>query len=172
MDGGSRAYYCGHKTRFVCQTDRNNRFFNPAFRLQASTPPAIEHLSFASADSCTESTAEPSSLEPSSPEPSSEHPSSLERAMIQQQAMMKDAVSSHTPSPLPANADTTVTGTDILYLAPRPTGAGLPRRKFAAQWLHGCLQSGSRRAKFDIGVRSSKDGKSGAGGGLWPHPED
>jgi hypothetical protein len=26
----------------------NNRFFNRAFRLQASTPPAIEHPSFAS----------------------------------------------------------------------------------------------------------------------------
>ena len=66
-------------------------------------------------------------------------------------------------------------------LAARPTGAGLPKRKFAAQWLRDCLQPGSqtqgsievaaerdgvciatlRRAKFDIGVRSSKDGKSG-----------
>jgi putative DNA primase/helicase len=66
-------------------------------------------------------------------------------------------------------------------LAPRPTGAGLPKRKFAAQWLRDFLQPGSqtqgsieiaaerdgvcittlRRAKFDIGVRSSKDGKSG-----------
>jgi hypothetical protein len=67
-------------------------------------------------------------------------------------------------------------------LAARPTSAGLPKRKFAAQWLRDCLQPGSqtqgsieiaaerdsvciatpRRAKFDIGVRSSKDGKSGA----------
>ena len=78
-------------------------------------------------------------------------------------------------------------------LAARPTGAGLPKRKFAAQWLRDCLQPGSqtqasieiaaerdgvciatlRRAKFDIGVRSSKDGKSGA---WWwrtlPPPED
>jgi putative DNA primase/helicase len=66
-------------------------------------------------------------------------------------------------------------------LAARPAGAGLPKRKFAAQGLRDCLQPGSqtqgsieiaaerwclhrhlRRAKFDIGVRSSKDGKSGA----------
>jgi hypothetical protein len=79
-----------------------NRFFNRAFRLQPSTPPAIEHLSFASPDSCTESTPEPSSPE---------------QAMIPQQTMMKDALSPHTPSPLPADADATVTGTDILYLA-------------------------------------------------------
>src|SRR5258707_2622297 len=37
--------------------------------------------------------------------------------MIPQQAMMNDALSPHTPSPLPANADETVTGTDIVYLA-------------------------------------------------------
>ena len=36
----------------------NNRFSNRVFRLQASTPPAIEHLSFASPDSCTEGAAE------------------------------------------------------------------------------------------------------------------
>jgi putative DNA primase/helicase len=77
-------------------------------------------------------------------------------------------------------------------LAPRPTGAGLPKRKFAAQWLRDFLQSGSqtqgsieiaaerdgvcittlRRAKFDIGVRSSKDGKSGAWWWTLPPPED
>jgi len=77
-------------------------------------------------------------------------------------------------------------------LAPRPTGAGLPKRKFAAQWLRHCLQLGSqtqgsieiaaerdglcistlRRAKFDIGVRSSKDGKSGAWWWTLPPPED
>jgi hypothetical protein len=77
-------------------------------------------------------------------------------------------------------------------LAPRPTGAGLPKRKFAAQWLRDCLQPGSQtqgsieiaaerdgvciatlhRAKFDIGVRSSKDGKSGAWWWTLPHPED
>jgi hypothetical protein len=51
----------------------NDRFFNRAFRLQASTPPAIEHLAFAPPDSCTESAAEPSSLE---------------QAMTPQQAMM------------------------------------------------------------------------------------
>jgi hypothetical protein len=77
-------------------------------------------------------------------------------------------------------------------LAARPTGAGLPKRKFAAQWLRDCLQLGSqtqgsieiaaerdgvcistlRRAKFDIGVRSSKDGKSGAWWWALPPPED
>ena len=77
-------------------------------------------------------------------------------------------------------------------LAARPTGAGLPKRKFAAQWLRDCLQPGSqtqgsieiaaerdgvciatlRRAKFDIGVRSSKDGKSGAWWWTLPHPVD
>jgi hypothetical protein len=77
-------------------------------------------------------------------------------------------------------------------LAARPTGAGLPKRKFAAQWLRDYLQPGSqtqysieiaaerdgvciatlRRAKFDIGVRSSKDGKSGAWWWTLPPPED
>ena len=77
-------------------------------------------------------------------------------------------------------------------LAARPTGAGLPKRKFAAQWLRDCLQHGGqtqgtieiaaerdgvcittlRRAKFDIGVRSSKDGKSGVWWWTLPHPED
>ena len=77
-------------------------------------------------------------------------------------------------------------------LAARPTGAGLPKRKFAAQWLRDHLESGSqtqgsieiaaerdgvcistlRRAKFDIGVRSSKDGKSGAWWWTLPPPED
>jgi AAA domain len=80
----------------------NDRFSNRAFRVQASTPPAIEHLSFASPDSCTESAAEPSRPE---------------QAMIPQQAMMKDALSPHTPPPLFADADATVTGTDIVYLA-------------------------------------------------------
>ena len=37
--------------------------------------------------------------------------------MIPQQAMMNDALSPHTPSPLSADADATVTGTDIVYLA-------------------------------------------------------
>jgi hypothetical protein len=69
---------------------------------RCSTPPAIEHPSFASPDSCTVSAAEPSSPE---------------QVMIPQQAMMNDALSPHTPSPLPADADATVTGTDIVYLA-------------------------------------------------------
>jgi hypothetical protein len=140
----------------------NDRFSNRAFRLQASTPPAIEHLSFASLDSCTESAAEP-------PSP--------EQAMIPQQAIHWTGLSNLTPEDL---------------LAARPTGAGLPRRKFSAQWLRDCVQPGSqtqgsieiaaerdgvciatlRRAKFDIGVRSSKDGKSGAWRWTLPHPED
>ena len=37
--------------------------------------------------------------------------------MIPQQAMRNDPLSPHTPSPLPADADATVTGTDIVYLA-------------------------------------------------------
>ena len=48
---------------------------------------------------------------------SAAEPSRLEQAMIQQQAMMKDTLSPHTPSPLPADADATVTGTDIVGLA-------------------------------------------------------
>src|SRR5258708_11148867 len=63
-----------------------------------------------SAEPCPESTPKPSSPDPSSPDPSS-----LEQAMIPQQTMMKDALSPHMP--LPANADVTVTGTDIVYLA-------------------------------------------------------
>jgi hypothetical protein len=66
-------------------------------------------------------------------------------------------------------------------LADRPTGAGLPQRKFAGEWLREYLQNGSqtqgtieiaaeregvcirtlRRAKFDLGVRSAKDGIKG-----------
>jgi hypothetical protein len=67
-------------------------------------------------------------------------------------------------------------------LSDRPTGAGLPQRKFAGEWLCQFLQSGMqtqgaienaahrdgvciatlKRAKFDHGVVSTKDGKSGA----------
>jgi hypothetical protein len=57
------------------------------------------------ADSGTESTAEPSGLK---------------QVMIPQQAMMKDAISPHTPSPLSADADATVTDIDIVYLDLRP----------------------------------------------------
>jgi hypothetical protein len=174
----------------------NDRFSNRAFRLQASTPPAIEHLSFASPDSCTESTAEPSSPE---------------QAMILQQAMMKDALSPHTSSPLPTDADATVTGTDIVYLAGlqlQPVewlwqhrlaartlamlsgepGSGKtwvalaiaaaltrgrdPVHRRKAQTSHRPLCLGGTRAKFDIGVRSSKDGKSGVWWWTLPHPED
>jgi hypothetical protein len=47
--------------------------------------------------------------------------------MIPHQTMMNDALSPHTPSPLPAHADATVTGTDIVYLAglqPQPVEVG------------------------------------------------
>jgi hypothetical protein len=77
-------------------------------------------------------------------------------------------------------------------LAQRPTGAGLPPRKFAAQWLRNYLGEGSqtqgtieiaaerdgvsiatlRRAKFDLGVRSSKDGKSGVWWWAMPSPAE
>ena len=66
-------------------------------------------------------------------------------------------------------------------LADRPTGAGLPLRKFAGEWLREYLHNGSqtqgtieiaaerdgvsiatlRRARFDLGVRSVKDGIRG-----------
>jgi len=66
-------------------------------------------------------------------------------------------------------------------LADRPTGAGLPKRRFAGEWLREYLQDGSetqgrietaaerdgvcirtlRRAKFDLGVHSAKDGVKG-----------
>jgi len=66
-------------------------------------------------------------------------------------------------------------------LADRPTGAGLPLRKFVGEWLREYLQNGSqtqgtveiaaeregvsistlRRAKFDLGVRSIRDGVKG-----------
>lgn len=68
-----------------------------------------------------------------------------------------------------------------VILADRPSGAGMPKRRFAGQWLRQYLQAGSksqytveqdahregvciatlRRAKFDLGVSSSKDGVSG-----------
>jgi hypothetical protein len=68
-------------------------------------------------------------------------------------------------------------------LADRPTGAGRPLRKFGGEWLREYLHNGSqtqgtieiaaerdgvsiatlRRAKFDLGVRSVKDGIKG----LW-----
>jgi AAA domain len=66
-------------------------------------------------------------------------------------------------------------------LATRPTGAGLPKRRFAGDWLRQYLQDGGetqgtiereayregvcistlRRAKFDLGVLSAKDGVNG-----------
>jgi len=66
-------------------------------------------------------------------------------------------------------------------LATRPTGAGRPERRFAGEWLRQYLQDGCetqgtierdaerdgvkiatlRRAKFDLGVRSARDGANG-----------
>ena len=43
--------------------------------------------------------------------------------MTPQQALMKDAPPPHTPSPLSADADATVTGTDIVCLAGRRISA-------------------------------------------------
>src|ERR1700676_2054591 len=51
------------------------------------------------------------------PGESAAEPFRLEQAMIPQQAVSNDPLSPHTPSPLPADADATVTGTDIVYLA-------------------------------------------------------
>jgi hypothetical protein len=73
----------------------------------------------------------------------------------------------------------TLTLEDVL--AARPTGAGLPKRKFAGEWLRQYLQDGCetqstiesaaqrdgvciatlRRAKFDLGVLTAKDGTYG-----------
>ena len=105
--------------------------------------------------------------------------------MIPQQTMMKDALSPHTPSSLPADADATVTGTDMVYLAdPQPQPVEwLWQHRLAAgtsAMISGEPGSGKtwsalatlRRAKFDTGVRSSKDGKSGAWWWTLPHPED
>ena len=83
--------------------------------------------------------------------------------MIPQQPTGSDPLSPHTPSPLPADADATVTGTDMVYLA------GLQPRTAEWSWQHrlaaGTLamisgEPGSgktwvalatlRRAKFDI----------------------
>jgi hypothetical protein len=101
--------------------------------------------------------------------------------MIPQQAMSNDPLSPHTL----ADADATVTGTDMVYLA------GLQPQPVEWLWQHrlaagtSAIISGEpgsgktwvalatlRRAKFDIGVRSSNDGKSGAWWWTLPHPED
>ncbi len=74
----------------------------------------------------------------------------------------------------------TLTMEDVL--ATRPTGAGLPKRKFAGEWLRQYLQKGCktqatiendaardgvciatlRRAKFDLGVLTAKEGPYGS----------
>ena len=136
--------------------------------------------------------------------------------MSPQQAMMNDTLSPHTPSPLPADADATVTGTDIISLAdlqPQPV-EWLWQHRFAAgtlamlsgkpgsgkTWVALAIAAALTRgrdpftgeklkpatvlsasaehsprcvaAKFDIGVRCSKDGKSGAWWWTLPPPED
>src|SRR5882762_1644260 len=74
---------------------RQDCYAKPVARTQPSSP-----------DSCTESAAEPFRLE---------------QAMIPQQAMSNDPLSPHTPTPLPSDADATVTGADRVYLAdPQP----------------------------------------------------
>ena len=50
--------------------------------------------------------------------------------MIPQQALMNDALSPHTPSPLSADTDATATGTDIVYLA------GLQPQPVEWLWQH------------------------------------
>jgi hypothetical protein len=121
--------------------------------------------------------------QPSSPGSCTEcavEPFRLEQAMISQQAVSNDPLSPHAPSPLPADADANVTGTDMIYRRPP---ASTRRMALAAQAPHrhvsdafpgvrirkdlGTLTT-LRRAKFDIGVRSSKDGNQLPGGGLCP----
>jgi hypothetical protein len=78
------------------------------------------------------------------------------------------------------------------YRDPHLSGAGLPKRKFAAQWLRDYLEPGSqtqgsieiaaerdgvcistlRRAKFDLGICSHKDCKSGAWWWTLPRSKD
>jgi hypothetical protein len=99
--------------------------------------------------------------------------------MIPQQAMRNHPLSPHTPSPLPADADATVTGTDIADLAdlqPQPVD-WLWQHRLAAGTL--ALISGEpgsgktwvalarlRRAKFDIGFVAPKTENQVSGGGL------
>ncbi len=122
--------------------------------------------------------------QPSSPDSSTEsaaEPFHPEQAMISQQAMMNDPLSPHTPSPLPADADATVTGTDMIYLAglqPQPV-EWLWQHRLAAgtlAMLSGEPGSGKtwvalaslRRAKFDIGFVAPKTENQVPGRGLCP----
>ncbi len=99
--------------------------------------------------------------------------------MIPQQAMTNDPLSPNTRSPLPAEADATVTGTDIAYLAnlqPQPV-EWLWQHRLAAGTLamiSGEPGSGKtsvalaslRRAKFGIGFVALKTENQVSGGGL------
>ncbi len=99
--------------------------------------------------------------------------------MIPQQAMTNDPLSPHTPSPLPADADATVTGTDIADrtgLQPQPV-EWLWQHRLAAGTLamiSGEPGSGKTwvalasllRAKFDIGFVAPKTENQVSGGGL------
>ncbi len=72
--------------------------------------------------------------------------------MIPQQAMMKDALSPHAPSPFPVDADATVTGTDIVYLAdlqPQPV-EWLWQHRLAAGTL--AMLSGEPKISCQTGV--------------------
>jgi hypothetical protein len=122
---------------------RQDCYVKPVAWTQASSP-----------DSCTESAAEPFRLE---------------QAMIPQQAMSNDPLSPHTPSPLPADADAPVTSTDMIYLAAGTLAMISGEPGSGKTWV---ALATLRRAKFDIGVRSSEDGKSGAWWWTLPPPED
>jgi hypothetical protein len=105
--------------------------------------------------------------------------------MIPQQAMSNDPLSPHTPSPLPADADATVTGTDIVYLAglqPQPVEWLWQHRLAAGTLAMISREPGSgktwvalatlRRIKFDIGSVAPKTEDRVPGGWPVPPPED
>ncbi len=79
--------------------------------------------------------------------------------MIPPQAMMKDAISPHTPSPLSADADATVTGTDIVYLARPP--ATTRRMALAAQARRRHVSDAFRGARIgkDLGRPRHRGGR-------------
>ena len=80
--------------------------------------------------------------------------------MIPQQALMNDALSPHTPSPFLADADATVTGTDIVSLAdlqPQPV-EWLCQHRLAAGTL--AMLSGLFRGQDGVTPKSSYGGYS------------
>jgi hypothetical protein len=73
--------------------------------------------------------------------------------MIPQQAMSNDPLSPHTPSPLPADADATVTGTDIVYLAdlqPQPVERLWQHRLAAGTLAMISGEPGSGKTRVDL----------------------